>query len=222
MNENRIREEICRIGKSLFERGHLHGSAGNISIRLDDGYLITPVDTSLGALDPARIVRLNAQLQPQGSGSERASHSAELHRRIYETSSAWDAGTRCVIHTRSTHCVALSLQPSAPELLPALTPYFVLKVGHVPRIPYHRPGDARAAEMVARAIAQYGRRGSPIRAVMLERLGPVVWHDTPTAALAVLEELEETARLWLISEPKPKPLTDGQISDLRLTSGARW
>lgn len=221
MSEQRLREEICRLGRSLFERGYLHGNAGSISLRLDEGYLITPADASLGALEPARIARLDAQLRPQGG--ERPSQSVELHRRIHEAARGLDPGTRWVIHTRSTHCVALTLQqaPSA-ELLPPLTPYFVIKVGHVPRIPYHRPGDARAAELAARAIAQYARRGSPIRALMLERLGPVVWHDTSAAALAALEELEETARLWLISEPKPKPLSDGQINDLRLSFGVRW
>lgn len=222
MSENKIREEICRVGKSLFDRGLVHGSAGNISVRLNDGYLITPTDASLGTLDPARIARLDAQLQPQ-PGGDRPSKTIELHRRIYETVRSHDPNTRCVIHTHSTHCVALTLQPAGgPELLPALTPYFVMKVGHVPRIAYHRPGDPRAAELVARAIAQYARSGSPIRALMLERLGPVVWHDTPAAALVTLEELEETARLWFISELKPKPLTDGQINDLRLTFGARW
>ena len=124
-----------------------------------------------------------------------------------------------MIHTHSTHLVALSLAGvwSADDIVPPITPYYVMKVGHVPLIPYHRPGDARVAELVAQAIAQ-----RPIRAVLLERLGPNVWHESPAAAMATLEELEETAKLWLMSTRKPAPLSDGQIEELRTAFGARW
>ena len=231
MNENQAREAICRVGRSLFERGYVHATAGNISVRLDDGYLITPTDASLGTLDPARLARLDAQGQ-QLSG-DRGSKTIVLHRQIYAAATRFDSGTRCVIHTHSTHCVALSLQPdryaspaAAPltglELLPALTPYFVMKVGHVPLIPYHRPGAPEAAQAVAQAIAHYGEQGMPIRAVMLERLGPNVWHDSPEAAMATLEELEETARLWQLSAGQPPALSGPQIAELRTTFGARW
>jgi ribulose-5-phosphate 4-epimerase/fuculose-1-phosphate aldolase len=112
------------------------------------------------------------------------------------------------------------------ELLPPLTPYFVMKVGHVPVIPYHRPGAPEAAALVAHTIERYGSQGTPIRAVMLDRLGPNVWHDTPAAAMAVLEELEETAKLWLLSgqamRSPPEPLSPNQINDLRRNFGARW
>jgi 3-dehydro-4-phosphotetronate decarboxylase len=97
-----------------------------------------------------------------------------------------------------------------------------MKVGHVPRIPYHRPGDPDAAALVAQTITRYGERGTPIRAVMLERLGPNVWHDNPAAAMAVLEELEETAKLMALSHPLPQPLNDIQIDQLRQTFGAHW
>jgi len=107
-------------------------------------------------------------------------------------------------------------------LLPALTPYFVMKVGHVPVIDYHRPGAPEAAEQVAQAIERYGAQGTPIRAVMLQRLGPNVWHDTPAAAMATLEELEETAKLWLLGNAKPAPLGAAEIDELRRTFGARW
>lgn len=228
MTENQAREALCRVGRSLFERGYVHATAGNISVRLDDGYLITPTDASLGTLDPARLARLDAQGQ-QLSG-DRGSKTIVLHRQIYEAATRFDPGTRCVIHTHSTHCVALSLQPGQPtpapfsgqELLPALTPYFVMKVGHVPLIPYHRPGAPEAAQAVAQAIARYGEQGAPIRAVMLERLGPNVWHDSPEAAMATLEELEETARLWLLSAGRPGALSASQIDELRTTFGARW
>lgn len=220
--ENEAREEICRVGRSLFERGYVHATAGNISVRLDDGgFLITPTDACLGFLDPARLARLDAQ--GQQTGGDRASKTIALHTRIYGAARSFDANTACVIHTHSTHCVALTLQSPGSELLPALTPYFVMKVGHVPVIPYHRPGAPEAAEQVAQAIERFGAAGTPIRAVMLTRLGPNVWHDTPAAAMAVLEELEETARLQqLVQAARPEPLDARQIDELRRTFGARW
>ncbi|RZL90219.1 MAG: aldolase [Variovorax sp.] len=221
MTESQAREEICRVGASLFARGYAHATAGNISVRLDDGFLITPTDASLGFLDPAKLARLDADLQQ--TGGERASKTIALHARIYAAATRFDAGTRCVIHTHSTHCVALTLAaPQPAELLPALTPYFVMKVGHVPVIDYHRPGSPAAAEAVAQAIARYGAQGTPIRAAMLARLGPNVWHDTPAAAMATLEELEETARLWSLVRAEPAPLDATEIDELRRTFGARW
>ncbi len=231
MNAAQAREEICRVGQSLFERGYVHAAAGNISVRLDDdaGYLITPTDACLGRLDPARLAHVDAQGR-QHSGDP-ASKTLALHRRVYQAAVAFDANTRCVIHTHSTHCVALSLQaePEVPtassgprEWLPALTPYFVMKVGHVPLIGYRHPGAAETADLVSQAIAQYGARGTPIRAVMLERLGPQVWHDSPASAMAVLEELEETAKLMRLLTPTPAPLTVSQIDELRLKFNARW
>ncbi|MDH6167306.1 ribulose-5-phosphate 4-epimerase/fuculose-1-phosphate aldolase [Variovorax boronicumulans] len=221
MTENQAREEICRVGRSLFERGYVHATAGNISVRLDDGFLITPTDACLGFLDPARLARLDAE--GKQVGGDRASKTIALHRRIYAAACRFDADTACVIHTHSTHCVALTLNAAGHELLPALTPYFVMKVGHVPLIPYHRPGAPEAAEKVAQAIERFGAAGTPLRAVMLERLGPNVWHETPAAAMAVLEELEETARLqMLMGAARPAPLNASQIDELRTTFGARW
>jgi 3-dehydro-4-phosphotetronate decarboxylase len=214
-----LRDEICRVGRSLFERGYVHATAGNISVRLADGtFLITPTDACLGALDPARLAHVGADgVQIAGDA---ASKTLALHRRIYSASS--DA--RCVIHTHSTHLVALTLQGvwSADDIVPPITPYFVMKVGHVPLIAYHRPGDPAVAERVAETIARFAARGTPLRALMIERLGPNVWHDSPAAASAVLEELEETARLWLLCEPRPAPLHAAQIDELRSVFGARW
>jgi ribulose-5-phosphate 4-epimerase/fuculose-1-phosphate aldolase len=224
MTESQARDEICRVGKSLFDRGYVHATAGNISMRLDDGFLITPTDACLGFLDPARLARVDAN--GQQTGGDRASKTLTLHRQIYAAATAFDPVTRCVIHTHSTHCVALTLRPGAgddgQELLPATTPYFVMKVGHVPVIPYHRPGDPLAADLVAQTIIRYGQQGRPIRAVMLTRLGPNVWHDSPAAAMATLEELEETATLVLLSPAPPMPLAESQINELRQTFGARW
>jgi ribulose-5-phosphate 4-epimerase/fuculose-1-phosphate aldolase len=216
--EATLREDICRVGRSLYERGYVHATAGNISVRLPDGFLITPTDACLGRLEPSRLARLDAQgVQTAG---DRASKTLALHRRIYDA----DPQARCVIHTHSTHLVALTLQGvwHADDIVPPITPYFVMKVGHVPLIPYHRPGDPAAADLVAQRIADAQGRGAPIRAVMLDRLGPNVWHRSPAEASAVLEELEETARLWLLSQGRATPLTEGQIDALRQTFGARW
>ena len=221
MNESQAREEICRVGRSLFDRGYVHATAGNISVRLEDGgYLITPTDACLGFLDPARLARLDAETR-QVAG-ERASKTMALHTRIYAAARRSDPGTSCVIHTHSTHCVALTLRDCGAELLPAITPYFVMKVGHVPVIAYHRPGSPAAADEVAQAIERYAAAGTPIRAVMLARLGPNVWHDTPAAAMATLEELEETARLVCSSPQMPPPLDAARIDELRKAFGARW
>jgi ribulose-5-phosphate 4-epimerase/fuculose-1-phosphate aldolase len=218
MTEQHLREEICRVGKSLFDRGYVHATAGNISARLDDGFLITPTDACLGRLDPQRLSKVDkAGLQLSG---DRASKTLALHRRIYDTA----ADARCVIHTHSTHLVALTLAGvwSVGDILPPLTPYFVMKVGHVPLIAYRRPGDPEVGELVAQAVQSRLAVGTPIRAVMLDRLGPNVWHQTPAEAMATLEELEETARLWLLTERKLAPLTSGQIDDLRRSFNASW
>jgi ribulose-5-phosphate 4-epimerase/fuculose-1-phosphate aldolase len=221
--ENIAREDICRVGKSLFERGYVHATAGNISVQLDDGFLITPTDACLGFLDPARLAKVD--LNGQQMSGDKASKTIALHRSIYAATAPFVLAARCIIHTHSTHCVALSLQHSykaEAELLPPITPYFVMKVGHVPLIAYHRPGDPAAAVLVSQTIHRYGQRGTPIRALMLDRLGPNVWHDSPAAAMATLEELEETAKLMLTCKPPPKALSEAQIDDLRQTFNAIW
>jgi len=220
VNHAELRAEICRVGRSLFERGYVHATAGNISARLPEGegFLITPTDACLGFLAPERL----SHLSPQGEllGGKPPSKTLALHRRIYDA----DAQARCVIHTHSTHLVALTLAGvwSAADVLPPITPYYVMKVGHVPLIAYHRPGDPAVGDRVAEAIASADARGAPIRAMLLERLGPNVWHESPAAAMATLEELEETARLWLLTSPRPAPLAEEQIDALRSTFGARW
>jgi ribulose-5-phosphate 4-epimerase/fuculose-1-phosphate aldolase len=219
MTEQELRQEICRVGRSLFERGYVHATAGNISVRTDDGgFLITPTDACLGFLQPERLAKVSAE--GEQLGGDRASKTLALHRRIY----AADQLARCVIHTHSTHLVALTLSGvwSPEAILPPITPYFVMKVGRVPLIPYHRPGDPASAALVAGAIESARQRGRRLSAVMLDRLGPNVWAATPAAAMAVLEELEETARLWLLSNPKPAPLDEAAIDELRQAFGAPW
>ena len=220
MNETQARDEICRVGKSLFDRGYVHATAGNISVRLDDGYLITPTDACLGFLQPDKLARVDAQ--GRQTHGDPASKTLALHRKIYDSTRDSASPARCVIHTHSTHCVALTLEPSEAELLPPITPYFVMKVGHVPVLPYHRPGDPVLAELVAQAIARYAARGVTLRAVMLPRLGPNVWHTTPAHAMAVLEELEETARVWMLSGRRAAPLAADQLAQLASAFGTAW
>ena len=220
MNYADLRQEICRVGRSLFERGYVHATAGNISVRLPDasGFLITPTDACLGFLEADSLAHVDAAGQ-QLSGA-RASKTLALHRAIYTA----DPSAQCVIHSHSTHLVALTLAGawSEGDVLPPITPYYVMKVGHVPLIGYRRPGDPALADDIARRIDAARSRGQLLRAVLHERLGPNVWHDSPGAAMAVLEELEETAKLWLMSQPRPTPLSAAQIDELRSAFGASW
>jgi 3-dehydro-4-phosphotetronate decarboxylase len=220
MNESAQREAICRVGRSLFERGYVHATAGNISLRLADGagFLITPTDACLGFLDPATLARVDADGR-QSAGAP-ASKTLALHRRVY----AADPQAGCVLHTHATELVALTLNGvwRADAVLPPITPYFVMKVGRVPLVPYHRPGDPAVAEWLARAITNARAAGTLLRAVLCDRLGPIVWHQGPDAAMAALEELEETARLWRLAGSKAAPLSQAQIDELRTTFGAHW
>lgn len=211
-----LRKEICRTGASLFQRGYVHATAGNISVRTENGYLITPTDACLGNLDPALLAEINAA--GEQIGGDKASKTLALHRRIY----AADPTAHCVIHTHSTHLVALTLAGvwSQDDIVPPITPYFVMKVGHVPLIPYHRPGDAGVGDLVVNRIIAMREAGKPIRAVMLDRLGPNVWHSSPAQASAVLEELEETARLYLMT--RPDALTEAHIDELRTHFNVSW
>lgn len=209
--EAKLREEICVVGASLYARGHAVGSAGIISARLDDGWLITPTDACLGRLDPAGIAKVDLNGQAVSGG--KPSKTLTLHRGIY----ARNAESNGVVHTHSTHLVALTLAGvwRDTDVLPPITPYYVMKVGHIPLIRYRRPGDPQVAAEVAALADQ-------VRGVLLERLGPVVWGTSVSQASYALEELEETARLWLMTEPKPEPLSDTALDELREAFGARW
>lgn len=221
-----LRHEVCRVGKSLFDRGYVHGSTGNISVRLPgvdahgspNGFLITPTDACLGFLTPEKLAHVDFEGR-QLSG-DRASKTLVLHRRIYEAASE----AMCVIHTHSSWLVDLTLRGvwTSADIVPPLTPYYVMKVGHVPLIPYFNPGDARVAELVAQSIAQHASRGLKLRAVMCDRLGPQVWNETPSSAMATLEELEETAKLWLRGGCGATPLTEDAIEALRKQFAVSW
>ncbi|UZE25685.1 aldolase [Pseudomonas sp. B21-056] len=209
--ESALREEICEVGLSLYQRGYTVGSAGNISARLDDGWLITPTDACLGRLDPAAIAKVNAA--GEWLSGNKPSKTLALHRQVYDRNPTVGG----VVHTHSTHLVALTLAGvwRPDDILPPLTPYQVMKVGHIPLIGYQRPGSPDVAEQVA----QLANR---VRGVMLERLGPVVWESSVSRASYALEELEETARLWLLSNPRPEPLDQAALDELRDTFGADW
>lgn len=209
--ENALREEICDVGRSLYQRGYTVGSAGNISARLDDGWLITPTDICLGRLDPPAIAKVN--LAGEWVSGDKPSKTLALHRQVYDR----NPGVGGVVHTHSTHLVALTLAGvwREDDILPPLTPYQVMKVGHIPLIGYQRPGSPKVAEQVAQLANQ-------VRGVMLERLGPVVWESSVSKASYALEELEETARLWLMSQPRPAPLDQAALDELRDAFGATW
>jgi ribulose-5-phosphate 4-epimerase/fuculose-1-phosphate aldolase len=209
--ESRAREEIARIGADLYARRYTVGSAGNISARLEDGWLITPTDACLGHLDPAKIAKVGRD--GEWVSGDKPSKTLALHRGVYDT----NPDMHGVVHTHSTNLVALTLAGvwKPDDVLPPITPYYVMKVGHIPLIPYCRPGDPSVAERV-RALA------NDVRGVLLERLGPVVWGASVSQAAWALEELEETAQLWLMTDPRPAPLTEAQIDDLRTTFNARW
>ena len=144
---------------------------------------------------------------------DKPSKTLALHRQVYDR----NPNVGGVVHTHSTHLVALTLAGvwRASDILPPLTPYQVMKVGHIPLIAYQRPGSPKVAEQVALLA-------NSVRGVMLERLGPVVWESSVSRASYALEELEETARLWLMSNPKPEPLDQVALDELRTTFGAHW
>jgi len=189
MTETALRESICRYARSLFDRGLTPGSSGNVSVRLDDGgWLLTPTNASMGFLDPARLTRLD----PSG-------------RHL-----SGDPPTKEVPLHGSIHCVALSMLPGLDPaaVLPPLTAYYVMRVGDAALVPYYRPGDPAVADAI-RGLA--GRHS----AVLLANHGPVVAGDTLEAAVFATEELEETAKLFLLLRNlNPRTLSPGQVADL--------
>jgi len=212
--EARLREQICALGASLFGRGLTCGASGNLSARLPDGgLLVTPTGASLGRLDPARLSRLDRHgrlLDGDAPTKEMALHAA-----FYET-----RGDRAgaVAHLHSTHAVAWSMLPGTdPDwLLPPLTAYSVMRLGRVRLLPYFRPGDPAMGEAV-RSLA--GRRS----AVVLANHGPVVAGADLEAAVNAIEELEETARLALLTRSTGAVgLNEAQIRDLVATFGLEW
>ena len=217
-----LAEEIAQTGASLHARGYVHGTTGNISVRVESaefsGYLITPTDASLGSLNPKRMAAIDLQgIQQYG---ERASKTIALHRAIYEA----QPDANAVIHTHSHHLVLLTLLGvwKAASILPPITPYQVMKVGPVPLIGYAVPGHESVAKDVAERIQLMSAKGVALRAVMCDRLGPQVWHHDLSSAMATLEELEQTARLWIDAKCNVQPLARSQLDALRERFGCVW
>jgi ribulose-5-phosphate 4-epimerase/fuculose-1-phosphate aldolase len=211
MTEDETRSLLAEHAASLFARGFSVGSAGNISTRLDDGgYLITPTNSSLGRLDPARISRLDAAFVH--IGGDKPSKEVFMHRAVYTARA--DAGA--VVHLHSTMATAVACLPEVnpDNPIPPLTPYFVMRVGRrMPIVPYYRPGDP-AMEPAIHAAAR------DARAVLLANHGPVVSGRTLTDAVYAAEELEEAAKLFLLLRgAAPRLLTETQVEDLLRTYG---
>lgn len=210
MNDTRLREEICRLGRSLFDRGLTPGSSGNISVRCNDGgWLVTPTNASLGGLDPAKLSRLDAD--GRLLSGDAPTKEVPLHTALYAARGAAQA----VVHLHSTHSVALSMLPEIDPraVLPPMTPYYLMKCGATALVPYYRPGDPAVADAIRGLAGQYS-------SVLLANHGPVVSGDSLEAAVFAIEELEETAKLYLLLRGlNPRYLTPAQVADLAKTFG---
>jgi ribulose-5-phosphate 4-epimerase/fuculose-1-phosphate aldolase len=207
--ESRQREQIVEFGRSLYDRGLTAGSSGNLSVRLEDGWLLTPTNASLGRLDPAAISKLD--WDGRLLSGEPPSKEAFLHRAMYQRRERAGA----IVHLHSTHSAAVSCMCGLnhADCIPPLTPYFVMKIGRLPLVPYHRPGDPA----LAGAIGALAERHS---AVLLANHGPVVSGASLEAAVYAAEELEETAKLFLLLRDEPvRALDAAQIDELKSTFG---
>lgn len=204
MSDSSLRETLCALGRSLFQRGLTHGSTGNLSVRTDDGFLMTPMGSSLGELDPARLSVLDAggaHLQGDAPTKEALLHLAMYRERRRDAA---------VVHLHSTHSVAVSLlaDTNPDDVLPPLTAYYAMRVGKLPMLPYFPPGDAGLAAAVGAIAARH-------HAVLLANHGPVVSGASLAAAADAVEELEATARLWLmLRHERLRPLTADEVAEI--------
>jgi ribulose-5-phosphate 4-epimerase/fuculose-1-phosphate aldolase len=205
MNESQLREQICATAKSLFDRGLTHGSTGNISARLEDGWLLTPTGSNLGTLNPARLSKLD--WAGKLLSGDPPSKENFLHLAVYEER----AKSRAVIHLHSTHSVAVSLldDVNPEDVLPPLTAYYVMRIGALPLVPYFAPGDMKLADAVRAKASRH-------HAMLLANHGPVVAGSNLAAASDAVEELEATAKIHLLLQGrKIRPLTPEQCVELR-------
>ena len=204
--ESKLREQICRCGASLFNRGLTFGSAGNISVSLPDGgWLMTPTNASLGALDPANLAKIDSD--GRHVSGDKPTKESFLHRVMYSSRAKCEA----VVHLHSTHSVAVSCLHGidAHDCLPPLTAYYVMRVGTLPLVPYYPPGDESLALAVEKLAGKH-------HAVLLANHGPVVSGSSLETALYATEELEETAKLFLLLRgSQTRPLTAEQVRDLQ-------
>ena len=204
MSENAERDSICRLAKSLFDRGLTIGSSGNISVRLDDGWLMTPTGSSMGNLDPNEISKLD--LSGNLISGNNPTKESFLHIAMYDER----PDSRAVVHLHSTHSVAVSCLADIDKenVLPPITAYYVMKIGTLPLVPYFPPGDINLAKAVKEMASDH-------HAVLLANHGPVVAGKTLEDAVYAIEELEETARLFLLlKNMKTQYLNQNQVNEL--------
>ncbi|HEY4371732.1 MAG TPA: 3-oxo-tetronate 4-phosphate decarboxylase [Burkholderiales bacterium] len=204
-NESKLREQICSVARSMFDRGLTHGSTGNISAKLEDGWLLTPTGSSLGDLDPAKLSKLD--WDGKLVSGDAPSKENFLHLAMYQERPANGA----VVHLHATHSVAVSLleELDPADLLPPLTAYYVMRIGSLPLVPYFAPGDLRLADAVRRFAGRH-------HALLLANHGPVVGGSSLSAAADAAEELEATAKLFLLLQGRRvRALTQAQADDLR-------
>ncbi len=205
MTEGQLREQIVRVARSMYERGLTHGSTGNISVRLNDGWLMTPTGSSFGDLDPARLSKL--ALDGELMSGDVPTKEAFLHRAMYEQRPASGA----VVHLHATHSVAVSVLADVDpaDVLPPLTAYYVMRVGSLPLVPYFPPGDVTLAKAVSELSSNH-------HALLLANHGPVVAGVNLNAAADAMEELEATARLYLLLRHQPmRALEPAQVAELK-------
>ncbi len=205
MSENKARDEITMLARSLFDRGLTFGASGNISMRVEDGWLMTPTGSSLGNLDPDQISKLDQNGHHVSGG--KPTKETFLHNAMYDCRPRAGA----VVHLHSTHSVAVSClhDVDTSNVLPALTAYYVMRIGTLPLIPYFAPGDLKLAEAVREMAGSH-------HAVLLANHGPVVAGRTLKDAIYAIEELEETAKLFLaLQGMRTSPLTTEQVADLK-------
>lgn len=211
--ETDLRDQICLLARSLFDRGLTHGSTGNISARTEDGgLLVSPTGTSFGRLDPSRLSRFDAE--GRHIGGDAPTKEMPLHSAFYETRSTAGA----VVHLHSCHSVALSMMPDTDpdNFLPPLTPYGIMKLGRVKLLPFFLPGDPAMGDAV-RGLA--GKRA----AVMLANHGPVVAGKDVEAACNAIEELEDTARLAMMTRGlNPRTLTEAELQAVVTKFDVEW
>jgi len=204
MNENELRNDIVKWGRSLFERGLTAGSSGNISVRLDDGYLTTPTNSCLGFLDPSRLSRLDISGRPVSGDAP--TKELPLHFAFYEQRPQ----ARAVVHLHSTYATALSCLSDVDPMdaIPPITPYVVMRVGRVPIVAYTRPGSADIKPLI-------GKIASSHAAALLQNHGPIVAGNSLDAAVFAIEELEEAAKLVILTRGMAVRMLDqSAIADL--------
>lgn len=205
MKDAQIKDDIVRLARSLFDRGLSFGSSGNISVRTQDGWLMTPTGSSMGSLDPERISRLDRD--GNWLSGDQPTKESFLHMSMYGKRSKANA----IVHLHSTHSVAVSClhDIDTNNVLPPLTAYYVMRIGTLPLIPYFAPGDINLAKAV-------GEMASKHHAVLLANHGPVVAGTCLEDAVYATEELEETAKLFLLLRGHAtKPLSETQVIDLK-------